>query len=514
MSRSRVTAPVAQIDNHSLLDGVMGDDVTGRQQQQGHSWGREATRSESITRRYCPIRKRTHQADQDHHDQKPGETGLMPGHLLAYPLRQGKASWVLKPLPFDPAELPVCLGPPPPEGPVCHFLNNNPLKKFEHPVGLGFFPVEGFPGPVVQFLKTFRAHVFGLKDDLVAGIVVPIVGQDPSLLVEVRKGPGVGEGSQDGELGHVQVYFQEKIRQAEDVVLGLTVETQEDGPLHADPEVVVFFNPVADEVGGVEDRLINIPGPGLGRQIKDLVVVLNGMAAPFFFQGDHLPEEILLPFLILSQGIVDDIEAVIVDGGQFLYDLLQGAGPKLPTPKEIHAAGVTVKPASPRGMEKIDHLDPFVVIQLPFQDIPPGRSDRSDGGKVGQVVVDLAEPVIPEILQNLLHPPFRLPKEDGVGVPRGLFRMKHGCNTAADDGHSPFTEFIGDLPSPFYLVGQHHGNPDQIRLIVEINRLQILIDKIDFDILGQCGREDDRAMGREMELRLAFEVSSRPGKSV
>ena len=44
------------------------------------------------------------------------------------------------------AELPVCLGPPLPlEATVSYFLVDDPFEKFEHPVGLGFLPVEDFP---------------------------------------------------------------------------------------------------------------------------------------------------------------------------------------------------------------------------------------------------------------------------------------------------------------------------------------------------------------------------------
>ncbi len=53
-------------------------------------------------------------------------------------------------LSFDSSELPVCQGPLlRPEGTVGHFLGNDPFEQFEHPVGLGFFPVEGLPRPVI-----------------------------------------------------------------------------------------------------------------------------------------------------------------------------------------------------------------------------------------------------------------------------------------------------------------------------------------------------------------------------
>jgi hypothetical protein len=44
------------------------------------------------------------------------------------------------------AELSVWLGRPLPlEATVSYFLADDPFEKFEHPVGLGFLPVEDFP---------------------------------------------------------------------------------------------------------------------------------------------------------------------------------------------------------------------------------------------------------------------------------------------------------------------------------------------------------------------------------
>jgi len=128
------------------------------------------------------------------------------------------------------AELSVCHGPPSPEGTVGHFLGDDPFEQFEHPVRLRFLPVEGFPYLVVQFPKTLGAHMFRWEDDLVAGIVVPFVGQNPPLPLQVREGPRVGEGGQDSELRQVQFYLQDEIDEAVDIVLCVVVEVQEVSP--------------------------------------------------------------------------------------------------------------------------------------------------------------------------------------------------------------------------------------------------------------------------------------------
>jgi hypothetical protein len=122
-------------------------------------------------------------------------------------------------------------------------------------------------------------------------------------------------------------------------------------------------------------------------------------------------------------------------------------------------------------MEKIDHLDSFVIVELPFQDIPPGNADGFDGREVCQVVVDLSESVISKVIQDLFHSTFRLAEENGVGVKGRLFRVKHRRDAAADDWQPPFAILVCDFPAPFHLACQHHRNSDQIRLIIEIDRL-------------------------------------------
>ena len=153
-------------------------------------------------------------------------------------------------------------------------------------------------------------------------------------------------------------------------------------------------------------------------------------------------------------------------------------------------------------MQQIDHLDSFVIVKLPLQDVPAGRADGSDRRKICQVVVDLPEPVVSKIVQDLFHPSFRLAEEDGVGVKGRLFGVKHRCNAAADDRQSSFAVLVRNFPTPFHLARQHHRNPDEVRLIVEIDRLQVLIDEGNFHVSGQCRSKDDGAVGRKMELRL------------
>ncbi len=180
------------------------------------------------------------------------------------------------------------IAPPGTEGPVRLLPFHDLFEELEHLVVLGFVPVKGLPGIRMQFLETLRTHLPRLEDDPVGRVGVPVVGQDPLFPLEILEGPGMGKGGEHGELGQIQLDLQEKIDEPLDAVLRVLVQSQQDRPLHGDAVVVIAFDPVADVIRGVEDGLIDVPGPGLGGQVEDLVVLLDGMAAPLLLQRDHL----------------------------------------------------------------------------------------------------------------------------------------------------------------------------------------------------------------------------------
>ena len=131
--------------------------------------------------------------------------------------------------------------------------------------------------------------------------MIPIEVEDAPLTEVVVVALGVGEGRHDGELGQVEVDLEEEVDEALDVVFRLVVEAQQDGALDADAVVVVTFDALADVVRSVVDGLIDVPGAGLCGQVEHLRIVLDGVADPLLFEGDHLAKEIHLPLLVLGQ---------------------------------------------------------------------------------------------------------------------------------------------------------------------------------------------------------------------
>ncbi len=64
---------------------------------------------------------------------------------------------------------------------------------------------------------------------------------------------------------------------------------------------------------------------------------------------------------------------------------------------------------------------------------------------------------------------------------------------------------VGDLPTPFDLKSQHHGNADQIDRIIKIDRFQIFIDKFHVNAIRQGCGENDRAVRGQVKFGLPLE---------
>ena len=140
------------------------------------------------------------------------------------------------------------------------------------------------------------------------------------------------------------------------------------------------------------------------------------MAAPFFLQGNHRAEEVDLPLPVLRQGIVHDEQAVVVDTGHLRDHPVHRTGAELPSAEVTDAAGIAVEPAAPGGMDEIHHLDPLVIVEVPFEYRPPGGADDLRRRMVVEEVIHGLQAAVSPVVKDLFHPPFRLPEEDGIGV--------------------------------------------------------------------------------------------------
>ena len=192
------------------------------------------------------------------------------------------------------------------EGVGRHFFFDYLFEQFGHFYSLRFIVIKGVPSIIKQLLQFFRAHKLWLVDYPVGGKLIPVFGDDAVLPVQFLISFGMRKGRQHGEFGKIEFDLQEKIDEAFNIFFGMAVKSEEYGAFHHDAVIVVALDPFFDLVGGIENRLVNVPGPGLGRQVENLGFVFNGMRAPVFFQGDHFSEEIHFPFAVLRKGVIDN----------------------------------------------------------------------------------------------------------------------------------------------------------------------------------------------------------------
>jgi len=88
----------------------------------------------------------------------------------------------------------------------------------------------------------------------------------------------------------------------------------------------------------------------------------------------------------------------------------------------------------------------------------------------------------------------------------GLLGMQHGGDAAEDHLDAPGPVGVGDFPAASDLDRQHHGNAHQVHRVVEIDGLQVFVDEVHFDVCGQAGGEDHRAVGGQVKLGLLMQL--------
>ena len=88
----------------------------------------------------------------------------------------------------------------------------------------------------------------------------------------------------------------------------------------------------------------------------------------------------------------------------------------------------------------------------------------------------------------------------------GFLGMEHGGNPAKNHLDAFFAIRIGYFPASLDLHRQHHGDTDEIDRLIKIYFFQVLIDKIDFDIIRQGGSKNNRTMRGQMKLGLSVKL--------
>ena len=154
-------------------------------------------------------------------------------------------------------------------GSIVHFTPDNLLEQLTHLDLVATISIESVPGVVIHFLQFVRAHLLRLEDDLVCSILQPIIGQDAPFLLHLGPNRRMGERSHNGEFGNVEFNLHEEIDQALDIIFILIIGTEDNRSFNADAMLLEALDPVTNNIGSIKNRLINIPGTGLGRENRE-----------------------------------------------------------------------------------------------------------------------------------------------------------------------------------------------------------------------------------------------------
>ena len=84
-----------------------------------------------------------------------------------------------------------------------------------------------------------------------------------------------------------------------------------------------------------------------------------------------------------------------------------------------------------------------------------------------------------EVVEELLDHELRLPDDHRVAMLQRLLRHEARVDAAHDDRHPPRPERVGDLVAAVH-VARHGGDADQVRLQVEVDRLDVLVGQHHF----------------------------------
>ena len=101
---------------------------------------------------------------------------------------------------------------------------------------------------------------------------------------------------------------------------------------------------------------------------------------------------------------------------------------------------------------------------------------------------------LPQIVEQLVHHQLDFADHHGVGMLQRFLRHETRVHAAHHDRHAFGAELVGDFIATVD-VTRHRGNPDQVRLQIEVDRLDVLVGEHDFVLVAWNGRGDGEQAG-------------------
>ncbi len=204
-------------------------------------------------------------------------------------------------------------------------------------------------------------------------------------------------------------------------------------------------------------------------------------AAEEFFGEPRIPEEV----------VVQEVEVAARKAGDFgergVHALRVERGAAVEEGVLV-AEGAVVRAAS-RDDDGVGD-----EIELPPNEVPADRRQLLQGPRGRFVTAQRATGL--EIAQEPRERVLAGPQEDRVRVRRGLLRQGRDVEASEHDVGSPRPIVVGD-PVGAVGVGDVDLDDDEVRVIVEIEPLDVLVLEDDFEVGIEIGREGRQAQGRE-----------------
>ena len=101
---------------------------------------------------------------------------------------------------------------------------------------------------------------------------------------------------------------------------------------------------------------------------------------------------------------------------------------------------------------------------------------------------------LPQIVEQLVHHQLDFANHHGVGMLQRFLGHEARVHAAHDDRHAFDAELVGDFIAAIDVTG-HRGNSDQVRLQIEVDRLDVLVGEHDFVLVAWNGRGDGEQAG-------------------
>ena len=218
------------------------------------------------------------------------------------------------------------------------------------------------------------------------------------------------------------------------------------------------------------------------------------LAEPLLVQRCHPPEQLLGIAAVGGEVVVHE-QQVAAQPSQFVDDLVDGTRAEPLVEEGRDRAEAALVRATPRRLHRVDGCVAPPLDQRAVGDRQPRERNRT--GHIPALQRSVAE-----VRDHPRHRALGFADANAVGVLRGFVGQQARVVAAHHDGFPLRPEPVGDFVGPRRVEG-HERDADQVRIGVEIDDVDLLVDDLRGHVGRQRGRNVQAGEHREAEdLRL------------